>query len=181
MFPRNRGLEHIAYIDGPDGLKKLRSFCNAYRTHEKKKLAEGAWEFFVDEYQTRGYAWEIDGLDAVTIKKNQRYGLLKVLVFLVCRASGDHNERVAVATFKHGSTFTKASPPDVFWFFTEMKKKFADLTFAFNDKLSKNTFLASILVNVPLNVIEIITDYYYTQEHISPVCPLQISTWTIKC
>lgn len=179
VFSANGKVIHFAYINGEDAFQQLSSFCKSFEGCEKKD----GWDRSVTELKTHGYACEIDRYSATSISKTTRSGFLgsspidKLLVFKQVTKN-----RVAVATFQDGSTFVRASPSDVRWFFTNLREYHGDgaLDFEFNDKASKKKSIASALTNVPMGPIGHIADFATTEERVSPVKDLNISVLYIK-
>ena len=167
VFIKTGEVVHVANVVGENVFAKLDAFCVKHESDtDESKSSE--WTPWISKLEKNNFAAEINGYYGTYIGKRTVPFFLgnkivsKILIFK-CIPKG-----IAVATFRHGSSFVSASANDVRAFLNAFVKDYTSLKVEYNDK-SRLMSMVDKCVDVSRSTISAVSQYAYTTETSSPV------------
>ena len=167
VFKKTGEVAHVANVLGENVFAKLDAFCVEHQSDTDESKSSG-WTQMISKLEKNNFAAEINGYYGTYIGKRTVTRFLgstvvsKILIFK-CIPNG-----IAVATFRHGSSFVSASANDVRAFLNAFVKDCTSLKVEYNDK-SRLMRMVDKCVDVPRSTSSAVSQYAYTTETSSPV------------
>ena len=173
VFKKTGEIVHVANVLGDDVFAKLDAFCVEHESDtDESKSSE--WTPRISKLEKNNFASEVNGYYGTYIGQRTvsrflgRSIVSKILIFK-CIPKG-----IAVATFRHGSSFVSASANDVRAFLNAFVKAYTSLTVEYNDK-SRLMSMVDKCVDVSRSTSSAVSQFAYTTETSSPVIDFKVS------